>query len=308
MTPLYWIEGFHEYDREMFKSGLGRFAEIVEPIAKQHGLKIIYVNCADIFLGFSEKPHVYYQGEDILQNKGYAYIPYANPHPQTERLLHSLARIINMSPNWTQINAPLHLDRDKEQAFQLASLVGAQTIPSWLVPDRTTSRMQVSLIEKQLGPYPYIIKPTSMLAGIAIMKVDNRDALCSLLDYCAQSTRTYMIQPFLKDAIDCRVYLDEHEIIACQKRTPPKEGYLANISQRGSGEATQVDTQIEAYSKKLAKHLTNGYLCIDWLITKHGTYLSEIDFCGMFFGLPEPERTQVIHAFFRSAVTRRNSP
>ena len=302
MTPLYWIEGFQEYDQEMFKSGLIKFAELVEPIAEKHGLKIKYISISELFFGYSEKPCIYYRGEDLLQTEAYVYIPYTNPHPQTERLLHSLSRIAAASPKWTQINDPAYLDRDKEQAFQLASLIGAKTIPSWLIPHRTTSRTQINLIEKMVGSYPYIVKPTSMLAGIGIVKVDNRDSLCSILDFCAQSPRTYLIQPFIKDASDCRIYLENHRVIACQMRSPPPEGFLSNISQRGTGLAVKIAPEIEAFSIALAKRLTDGYLCIDWLITKKGAYLSEIDFSGMFFGLPEPERTDVIHAFFRSMV------
>ncbi len=305
MTPLYWIEGSHEYDREMFKGGLGKFTEIVEPIGKEYGLQFTPINIADLFFGYSKTPQVFHKGEEILQNEAFVHIPYTNPHPQTERLLHSLSRIINTSKTWTEIAPPYQLDCDKERAFQLASHIGAQTIPSWLIPHRTTSRMQIGLIEKQLGPYPYIIKPTSMLAGMGTMKVDNRDTLCSMLDYCAQSPRAYLIQPFIKEAIDCRVYLENHEVIACQKRTPPADGYLANVSQRGKGEAGKLDPSLEAHSVNLSKYLTDGYLCIDWLITDEGAFLSEIDFCGMFFGLPEPERTQVIHAFFRSAIRKK---
>ncbi len=302
MTPFYWIEGFHDYDRALFKGGLDKFKDIVEPIAEEHGLKITYLNVADLFFGYTAQPHVYFQGEDLLLHKACAYIPYTNPHPQTEQILHSLARIVTSAKNWKLINQPLHLDRNKENAYHLASLIGAKTIPSWLVPERTMGRSHLTVMEAQIGPYPYILKPTSMLAGMGIMKIESREMLCSLLDHCAQSSRTYIIQPFLKGAADYRVYLENHEVIACQKRVPPKGGYLANISQSGSSTAVRVDSKMENLSIQLAKQLTQGYICIDWLVTDEEIFLSEIDFAGLFLGLPEPERTRVIHAFFRSAL------
>lgn len=304
MIPFYWMEGLQEYDREMFKNGLLKHLNRFSQIGNEYGFQIEPINIAHLFFGYHHRPQVLYKGEDILSKEACAYIPYTNPHAQTERLFHSLSRIVGMSKTWTQINAPFQLDRDKEYIYHLASLIGVSTIPSWIVPERTTSRMQVDLIEKQVGPYPYLIKPTSMLAGMGIIKIDTRDALCSLLDYCAQSPQIYMIQPFMKDVADYRVYLENHEVIACQKRTPPKEGYLSNISQRGSGQSTSIDPRIEKPSIQLARHLTKSYLCIDWLVSEEKAYLSEIDFCGMFFGLSESDRTNVMHAFFRSAQNK----
>ncbi|MCH9628174.1 MAG: ATP-grasp domain-containing protein [Gammaproteobacteria bacterium] len=304
MTPFYWIDGFHDYDRALFKGWFDKFNAHVAPIAHEYGLNMTYLNIVDLFFGYTDQPHVYFEGEDLLEHKAYAYIPYTNPHPQTEQILHSLARIVTCAQNWKLINQPLHLDRNKEHAYHLASLVGAKTIPSWLVPEKTMGRAHLAFMEKQIGPYPYILKPTSMLAGLGVMKVESREMLCSLLDHCAQSARTYLIQPFLKGAADCRVYLENHEVIACQKRIPPEGGYLANISQSGRGEAVQVNAKMEAFSVQLAKQLTPGYLCIDWLVTDEEIYFSEIDFAGLFLGLPEPERSHVIHAFFRSVLKK----
>lgn len=305
--PLYWIDCFKEFDKNMFQKGQNFLKNASTSLIAQYGFDLKFLSLEEIVFGYDDSPWLIYKGENLMGHKACVYIPYSNPHPQSEQLLLALARLVIVSKTWILLNGDqktLHLDKEKELALALVQKIGANTIPSLFIPERTISRSQIDAIEKRLGPYPYMLKPSSMLAGLGIIKAETREILCSLLDYVAQSPRAYLLQPFLTQASDYRVYLENYEIIACQKRTPLPGNFLANVSQSGKGEAVNPSDKMAEMSIKLAKEISSSYLCIDWLVAKEGLFFSELDFSGMFFGLPEPEQSRVANAFFRSACRK----
>ena len=110
----------------------------------------------------------------------------------------------------------------------------------------------------------------------------------------------YLIQPFIADARDYRVYMEGGRYLACLERVAPEKCYLASISQSGKGRAITPPDDIIKMSTQIAEKMTTGYICIDWLVSKGKTWFSEIESGGGFSGLPEKERKVVAKSFFLS--------
>lgn len=304
---FYWFDSLNEFDKSI-TDGVHRLLETVyAPLANKMGLDFKFIETSELLVCSGEEDKVIHHGLNLLENQAGVYISYTNPSTQIEKMHESLALIADRNTNWkiaNKVPKGLFLDKDKLVGIEFARKVGAPVIPTILIPGKSSYRTLLPVIEEQLGEFPYLIKPKDMLAGLGIVKVESREKLKSTLDIIVQSNKDYLIQPFLEEASDYRVYTNNGAVISCLKRMPSKGDYLASISQSGLGTNTTTPEEIKKHSEDIAKILGGGYICIDWLATSNDSkfYFSEFESGGGFTGLKEPDRSKVATAFFESVL------
>ncbi|MEK7721056.1 MAG: hypothetical protein AAB359_01555 [Elusimicrobiota bacterium] len=300
---FYWIDALNEYEYSVTEGVIKVFEAVYEPYAKKNGFEFEYLDAAKILPVSSSSDMLLYDGRDVLKNKASVFISYTNASSQVEKILESITRMANESKTWVIANRTgkgIFLDKDKLAGISMARRLGVPVLPTVLIPSNKRSRMLVGDIESVLGPYPYILKPKEMLAGIGILKIDSAESFRSALDIVGQSSRDYIAQAFLKDAEDYRVYTEKGKIIACLRRQPVQGSYIASISRTGKGTSITPPDAIVRLTEKIASKLLSDYLCVDWLVSGDEFRFSEIESGGGFSALPEPEKSRVARAFFMS--------
>jgi len=127
----------------------------------------------------------------------------------------------------------------------------------------------------------------------------SKGELRAAVDITAQSGQTYLVQRFLPNDGDLRVYIIDRRIVAAQLRRPQPGHYLANISQDGIGMLESASDEVADLSLRIVEDLAADYLCVDWLHTADRPVFMEwgTALCG-FSGLPEPHCDRVADAFF----------
>lgn len=249
-----------------------------------------------------EKPVLRHRGTDILEQRQCFIVEDQSQDPQGLQGLRAIYRTIQASDSVLlnrTMAGPDYLERDKLALLQHAAGLGILTPGTLAVPFGRYARSVVPEAVRAFGDGPYIVKPREMGMGVAVLKVDSERQLTTAIDIVAQATGGYIVQPFIPHTGDMRVYVADGEVVTSLTRRPRPGDYLANISQGGSAVATDDHRQVAGACRRIAESLGAEYLCIDWLMTEHGPVLNEWSTAGAGFTvLPEPQRSQVVDAFF----------
>ncbi len=284
---------------------LERISDVYRPFADNAGLKFRSIPIDELVPACTDRPHLWWRGEDLLDTRQCYQVDEFSWDPQTAHYLHAVYRTIEQSDSvllGRTFDGPTHVVTDKLSIMHRASRLGIRTPATVAIPFGRYARTVVPLIEKDLGPGPYIVKPRELGMGFGILKVDTAEQLNAAIDMVAQSGMGYLAQSFVPNTGDLRVYVVDGVVVAGQQRTPEQGNYIANISQGGSGEGGTVRQDLAEESLRIASDLKASCLSVDWLISEPDPIL--IEWCaglGGFSGLPEPDRTTLGNAFFRWA-------
>jgi ribosomal protein S6--L-glutamate ligase len=277
--------------------------EVYAAAANRANLAFQAIPIGDLVPGCSDRPHLWYGEEDLLQTRQCWQIDDFSLDPQTAHHLKAVARTIRDSDSILlnrSVGAPEHLVVDKLSIIQHAAGLGVQVPATVAVPASRYSRRILPLVAREIGEGPYIVKPREMGMGFAVVKVDTFEQLPAVLDMVAQTDAGYLVQPWLPNTGDVRVYIDQEHVVAAQHRRAGPSGYLANTSQGGSVATGSV--RLDEFSEdclRIGRSLGASVLAIDWLITPHGRVLSEWSAgFGGFADLPEPDRSRVAEMVF----------
>jgi glutathione synthase/RimK-type ligase-like ATP-grasp enzyme len=141
--------------------------------------------------------------------------------------------------------------------------------------------------------------------GYGVVKTETVQQLAATIDLVAQAGISYLVQPFVPNHGDVRVYIVQGEVITAQHRIPAPSGYLANLSQGGTSTTASVSEPITAWSTAIAVDLGTDWLNVDWLLSDAGPILNEWSSgFGGFTRLDEPRLSQLANAIFRSIRAR----
>ncbi|MER7862381.1 hypothetical protein ABTX61_25005 [Amycolatopsis japonica] len=284
---------------------LERISSIYRPFADDVGLSFRCIPIDELIPACTDRPHLWWKGEDLLDTRQCYQVDEFSWDPQTAHYLHAVYRTVEQSDSvllGRTFEGPTHVVTDKLSIIQRAAKLDIRTPATVAIPFGRYARTVVPVIEKELGPGPYIVKPRELGMGFGILKVDTIEQLNAAIDMVAQSGMGYLAQQFLPNTGDLRVYVIDGEVVAGQQRVPEQGNYIANISQGGSGVGGKVQPDIAESSRLIAADLKASCLSVDWLLSDSGPVL--IEWCaglGGFSGLPEPDRARVGTAFFRWA-------
>ncbi|WP_461712430.1 ATP-grasp domain-containing protein, partial [Streptomyces sp. DSM 41013] len=100
-----------------------------------------------------------------------------------------------------------------------------------------------------------------------VLKADTVQHLGASIDLLTPGGLGCLVQPYVPDSGDVRVYVHEGKVIAALLREPAGRAYLANASQGGNVSGYEAPAEIADLSERLARSLHSDYLCVDWLIS-----------------------------------------
>jgi hypothetical protein len=275
--------------------------DLYVPAARRHGLDFEFLPSHRVLPCVDGRPQLLVDGIDVLEERGCYLLEQTSADPQADRFLRAIYEVVAASDSVLlnrTTEAAEYVERDKMAMANRAAALGIPCIPTLVVPFGKYARNALEHVPL-LEASAWILKPREMSMGRAVLRLEADDLLRAALDMVAQSGISYVIQPYLPNDGDMRVYVVNGEIAAAQWRRPKSGGYLANTSQGGSSDSSEVPRELELMCKRICDSLKARYLCIDWLVTPDGYVLNE--WCttlGGFKSLPPEERVRMADRFF----------
>ncbi|WP_436498580.1 ATP-grasp domain-containing protein [Actinokineospora sp. HUAS TT18] len=294
VTMVYRPDDFDPGPLAATLAGLeGKYAEV----AARSGFRFRFVPVSELVPTSIGGPRLWWRGEDLLATPQCFQVDEFSSCPQTAQFLDAVRRCVAASDSVllnSSFEGPPYLASDKMAMANKAAALGLPVAGMICVPYGRYARTVVDAVRAAFGPGPYIVKPREMGMGYGVVKVDSVEQLGATLDMVAQTGTGYVVQQFLPNDGDIRVYVVDGEVVCAQHRRAQEGNYLANLSQGGSSVVGTDIAEVTAMSKVVATDLRAAALCVDWLLTPEGPVLNEWSAgFGGFAGLPTAERFQV---------------
>lgn len=192
--------------------------------------------------------------------------------------------------NTPVINPTYSIIQAKDKLFTLQRLTHHKlpVTPSLVVRNHQQLRAGISLID---GP-PYIIKNCFGSGGKNILLAYDKAQLVAMFDYTWVKDRNaiLLVQPFLRsqqnheDVRAVTLGFDTHYAMI---RTAAKEEYRTNIAVGGRVCSTQLTTEEKAMCTTAAKAMNLPFCGIDFIRTKDGPVILEVNSCPGLDGIAE---------------------
>lgn len=177
---------------------------------------------------------------------------------------------------------PMHsvIDDDKLLTLVQPWAAGLPTVPT----TRLTSRHLVQL-KDLLDPdgidYPVLLKPSSWGGGMGVLRAESLAVLEAGLQLAAASEIPMVIQPWVDGLVaDCRVYCIDERPVRAMLRRPQAAKFASNTFQGGSVEMVDVPERLVGPATAVAEGIGLPYVCVDFLLTEDGFFLSEVEMDG----------------------------
>lgn len=298
---LTWIVQPEDFDPKFVTEIDAKLTKLFGEMAERANVSFRFVNAHDLVPLCDVKPRLLHGDEDLLEVSQCFLVDESSWNAQASSFLKVIYRTIVASGAVLlnrSIKGPDYLEYDKLAMMQRATALDIRTPVTVAVPPGKFARTVLPLVKRLIGDGPFILKPRELAMGIAVLKLDTLEHLRSAIDIVAQSGIGYIVQPYLRNQGDCRIYMLDGKIVGSQLRSPPDGGYLANISQGGSGRALADLASVREQCLRIAEALQATYMCVDWLMTEQGPVLNEWGTAlAGFSGLPEPDRTAMADIF-----------
>ncbi|MEN3586568.1 hypothetical protein AAH978_20795 [Streptomyces sp. ZYX-F-203] len=300
-TPaIVWITNPDNYDprRQVLLRQAG--SERVD-LFERNGLPVRVAHLGDLVPAWAGgAPRLYLDDEDLLAGdhafllSDWTWDAAMGRHVQAvTRTLRAAGRVLLNDG----VRDPESLGSDKLAMCHQAAALGAPVPPTVAVPFGRYARRVLPVVERDLGPGPYVVKPRAMAMGFGVLKADGAEQLTAALDLLTPAALGAVVQPFQDNDGDARVYVHRGEAVAVLLRRPQGSSYLANVSLGGSAETFEGDDRVRGLSERLAVGVGADYLCVDWLLTEAGPVFNEwMTVSAAYEDLPEPDRSRVAEA------------
>lgn len=276
-----------------------KYVDLFDQSARAAGLTNRYFYLDELTLSINATTRlVTPAGEDLLAVKRAYIVENCSHKAQHYWILEHLFRVLDIHRHAVLMNSQYrcqsYLEYDKVAIQAFCSEHGIARLNSVLVKPGRLPAVGIEMVRQRLGDGPYILKPAVGGGGRCVLICQDKVELAAALDLSDRYENAFLVQSFVPDASDYRVYLLRGEILAVQKRTPQSGNYLANISQGACGNDAVLDETIAQTSLRIASLLEAEYMCIDWLVNQDGYFMNEwCTILGGFSGLPENSRNRV---------------
>ncbi|PCG85183.1 hypothetical protein CIB93_15305 [Streptomyces sp. WZ.A104] len=296
---LVWITTPDNYDphvQEQLKRGGSERLDMLTAA----GFDVRVVHSCDIVPVWNGRPRLLHGEEDLLAQYAGFLVTSWTWDPAIARHIEAITRTVRASDCVLLTDGTLDPEAfglDKLAMYHHAAALGAPVLPTVSVPFGRYARRALDAVRTQLPPGPYVVKPRSMAMGYGVLKADTVQHLGASIDLMAPGGLGCLVQPYLPDSGDVRVYVHEGRMIAALLREPAGQTYLANVSQGGSGSGYEPPAEIADLSERLARSLHSDYLCVDWLISGDSYTLNEwMTVSAAYEDLPPSTRKLVAQA------------
>ena len=205
---FYWIDSYINYDKSFVNSVLNVFINFYKPIAKDNNIDFSFIEATDIDIRVSKETELIYKNKNLLENKFCAVVQYSNISSKIEKHIETIYRIIKFKNKlFNNSNKIDFVDRDKMFGLNLATSFNIPIIPTVLISQKNNYKSYIKEIREFIGEPPYILKPKEMLSGLGIIKIESINHLNSILDIIMTSTKDFIIQKFMQNLSDYRIYV-----------------------------------------------------------------------------------------------------
>lgn len=176
--------------------------------------------------------------------------------------------------------------RDKVRTALRLAEAGIPAVPCVAVPAAPANDVLAALAT--LGPGPLVVKPALGGGGVGVALADDADAaaahvghLSGQLDFSnpevvIAATRHYVVQPYVGDGVDARVFVIGGEALAMTRRTAPPADFRTN-GQFGGTVAPWWDNDCAAVAVAAANALGLHYAGVDVIPTGDGPRVLEVN-------------------------------
>jgi [lysine-biosynthesis-protein LysW]--L-2-aminoadipate ligase len=193
-----------------------------------------------------------------------------------------VARILNMR-GITTINNGMAIENSWNKAIAL-SILARSKVP--VVPTKLV--LSINLQGDGIN-YPAIVKPVHGSWGRLVSLVGSSDELSLLLKHRALGdsySRVAMVQPFIGDGTDYRVFVIGGEVVASMMRKPSNGDWRSNVSRGGTAHGVRLGDDAYEIAVKATEVLGLDYAGVDLLYSPGRGYLvNEVNAIPEFKGL-----------------------
>lgn len=189
----------------------------------------------------------------------------------TESLSHPGCKVINSLES-------LNAHRDKVRQFLYFKRNNLPLVPT-IAFRGVPSRQHLEQAIDELGTEIYVVKLEKGNQGYGVNLLHTKEALYSLLEtFHMVQVHNVMIQPYIKEKRELRVYFVKGEIVGVMERHCKEGGFKANFAQDSKAYmVTDLDSEIRRVVEKTIQVSGLFYGSIDILITLAGPQLLEVN-------------------------------
>jgi len=185
------------------------------------------------------------------------------------------------------VNGSQAILRARAKLRALQTLAGSG-IP---VPRTTVIRDTLDLDEaiQQVGGLPCVLKLLQGTQGIGVMLAESRDALESVLQAFWSLGHTVLLQEFIEESKgkDVRAFVVGGRVVGAMRREAPVGEFRSNIHRGGVGRPLDLQPADEQTVLRAAELLGLGIAGVDYLESRDGPKIIEVNSSPGFQGLEE---------------------
>ncbi|MDT0494090.1 hypothetical protein RM717_26645 [Streptomyces griseus] len=296
---IVWITTPDNYDPEVQKQLKRGGSERLDMLTAA-GFDVRVVHSCDVVPVWNGRPRLLHGEEDLLARFAGFLVTSWTWDPAIERHIEAITRTVRASDCVLLTDGTLDPEvfgLDKLAMYHHAAALGAPVLPTVSVPFGRYARRALDAVRTQLPSGPYVLKPRSMAMGYGVLKADTVQHLGASIDLLTPGGLGCLVQPYVPDSGDVRVYVHEGKVIAALLREPAGRAYLANASQGGNVSGYEAPAEIADLSERLARSLHSDYLCVDWLISGESFSFNEwMTVSAAYEDLPPSARKTVAQA------------
>lgn len=130
---------------------------------------------------------------------------------------------------------------------------------------------------------PAVVKPNTTTRGVGHVRVDDEDSLRGVVDYLdlihafpATEDRSYLLQPYLPDARDCRLTVIDGRVAGAVERRR-SDGWVANVHRGAEAVGIDPPRPLVELAEAAADTLDIALLGVDLLVTDAGPVILEVN-------------------------------
>ena len=190
--------------------------------------------------------------------------------------------------------------RHKFRSLRILAQHGLPIPPSLTVGSAT----YLEETSKNIGDYPYVIKPFYGTHGIGVMFLDTPTSLTSTIEAMCDLHRDYIIQSFIAEAagVDIRILVVDGNVIAAMERNAVAGEFRANIHKGAHGRHITLPEKYKRIAIDAASALQLNIAGVDIMKTKNGPVILEVNPSPGFEELESVSRVDIAKSMIDFAV------
>lgn len=181
-----------------------------------------------------------------------------------------------------------------------------KTIPGYLAFNNHIDLISdsIKLLESKFC-YPFIAKESYGSCGKGVYLIKNRENLQSILEILL--SKPHLFQEYIKESkgIDIRVIVIGGKMIGAMQRTNSHD-FRSNIEQGGQGSIYNVDKALKELAENIACILKLNYCGIDFLKTKQGYMVCEVNSNAFFKSFERVTQINIAKYYVEYLLERTN--